>query len=180
MGEHKSLPEWIRAIDRFSGWCLWGSAIACLIAAVHVASDVIGRYFFNRPVNGTLEFVTYWWMPLIIFLALGSAQYRNEHIRATLLLDSLKGRARALADALCLGIGTLMTGVLVVFMIVEAESSARIQQAALGTATVPIWPIKMIAVVGLVSLLLQLGATIYRTLTAEGGPMRSAEHASQA
>jgi TRAP-type transport system small permease protein len=157
-------PIWLRCIDRVSLAFVGIGALTCLVMAVHVALDVLGRYFLNRSIAGTLEYVTYWWMPVIVFLALGAAQLRGEHIRVTLVLDNLAPASRRVVDALVFIFCTVLAGALVWYSVVGAMQATEIKQAALGLAVVPIWRAKWIAAVGLLALALQSAATVYRIL----------------
>ena len=53
-----------------------------------VVANIFGRYLFNAPVTGTLEF-TESLLVLIIFLSLALTQYDGGHIRVTLLTRRL-------------------------------------------------------------------------------------------
>jgi TRAP-type C4-dicarboxylate transport system permease small subunit len=158
-------PIAIRVIDRFNRILVSVAAVVTLVLLAHMVADVAGRYLANRPIAGTLEYVTYWWMPLIVFLALGWAQYRSEHINVTLLTETLSDRSRRVAETLADGLSAVVVIILGVFAFQGAEHAFEISEAALGTATVLIWPAKFIVVVGLVGLLLQLAATVYRRWT---------------
>jgi TRAP-type C4-dicarboxylate transport system permease small subunit len=158
-------PIAIRVIDRINRILVSVAAAVTIVLMLHMVVDVAGRYLANRPIAGTLEYVTFWWMPLIVFLALGWAQYRSEHINVTLLTETLPDRARRVAETIADGISIVVVIILAVFAFQGAEHSFAISEAALGTATVLIWPTKFVVVLGLAGLLLQLGATVYRRFT---------------
>lgn len=158
-------PLGIRLIDRINRILVSVAAVVTIVLMLHMVVDVAGRFLANRPLAGTLEYVTYWWMPLIVFLGLGWAQYRKEHINVTLLTETLSDRTRKIADTIADVITLIVVALLVVFSFQGAEHSFAIGEAALGTATVPIWPTRFVAVIGLVGLLLQVAATIYRRWT---------------
>jgi TRAP-type C4-dicarboxylate transport system permease small subunit len=82
------------AINRFLAYA--GSIALALLMFLTVA-DVIGRYFFNRPVPGTFE-LTEMSMVLIVFLALGLAQHHNEHISLDLLYNYFPSRLKKATD----------------------------------------------------------------------------------
>src|SRR5215207_5440776 len=69
------------------------AAAACIVMVLQVTADVVARNVFNRPIGGTLEMVTYLWMPTVS-LAFGYAQLRDEHIRVTLLLENSSARVK--------------------------------------------------------------------------------------
>ena len=49
------------------------------------SSTSLGRFFFNRPLPGTLDLTQFAWMPSAVSLGLGYALLRGEHIRVNLL-----------------------------------------------------------------------------------------------
>lgn len=52
-----------------------------LIAAIlHVTADVVMKHFFSRPIPGTIVYVSNYYMTMIVFLPLASAELRNQHI----------------------------------------------------------------------------------------------------
>src|SRR5262249_33921951 len=61
---------------------LWVGLIAGFLMMLHVGVDVIGRFFFNRPLQGTTEIVGGWYMVAIAFLPWPWLEARNNHIVA--------------------------------------------------------------------------------------------------
>lgn len=57
----------------------WLTAVLFLALMLLTCADVIGRYFFNRPVYGGLE-LTELFLAGVIFCALPIVTYTNEHI----------------------------------------------------------------------------------------------------
>ena len=160
-------PFWVRVIDMINRVLFSVAAVAIIILMVQVILDVGGRFFFNRPIAGTLELVTYWWMPIIVFLSLGWAQRRGEHISVTLLTETLSERLGKIVWTIGDIFGFVVIVMLVVFAWQGAAKSTGIHEAALGTAVVLIWPIKIVAVVGLVSYFLQCVVTLYHRFRPE-------------
>ena len=158
-------PGWIRLVDRISRVLAGISAGVVAVLAVHVFVDVTARWLANRPLPGTLEYVTFWWMPAVVFLALAGGQLRAEHMKVTLLTDLMTARARRIAEVVILLVVAALIVVLTYYLLLGAIESTRIRQAALGVAVVPLWPAKWAAVVGLAAFLLQTAATLWRVVT---------------
>jgi TRAP-type transport system small permease protein len=162
--QRKHEPAWLKWVDRLSLALATVSGLVCLFMAILVALDVAGRTVLNLPITGTLEYVTYWLMPLMTFLALGAAQLRGEHLRVTLNTDNLATGARRITDGASFGFCAVVAGVLIYYAGLGAMESTQINQAALGLAVVPIWPAKWVMVLGLAVLLVQTVATVYRII----------------
>jgi TRAP-type transport system small permease protein len=88
------------------------SFISLLAMILLVVVDVIGRYFFNKPIAGGME-TQELMMVLVVFLAMGVATRDKQHVVVEVLVQHLKKRALAVVNAIvCLlgfGFATLMT-----------------------------------------------------------------------
>lgn len=162
-----SNPLWVRLIDTVNRVLFSVAAAAIVLLMIQVILDVTGRYFFNRPIAGTLELVTYWWMPIIVFLSLGWAQRRGEHVSVVILTETLSDRLSKVVWTIGDLFGLAVIAMLITFAWEGAAKATAVQEAALGTATVLIWPIKIVAVIGLVSYFLQVVVTLYHRFRPE-------------
>jgi TRAP-type transport system small permease protein len=72
---------------------------SCLLFALMVmgAADVIGRYFFNRPIHGTLEFGKILVMGMVI-LFWAYTQRNKGHVAITFLIDRFPTKIRRVWD----------------------------------------------------------------------------------
>ncbi|TWE27609.1 TRAP transporter small permease subunit [Prauserella muralis] len=152
----------LRAANKITKFMLAVGSLACLVMAVQVTADVTGRAILNEPLPGTLETVSSWWMPLIVFLAAGAAQSADDHIRITVLTGVLPPRAKKAADVGALVISGLMIAGVTYFAYESARASIEIGETVAGTMAAPLWPIKFAAAFGLAVYLLQIIATIHR------------------
>jgi TRAP-type C4-dicarboxylate transport system permease small subunit len=76
-------------IDRLMKWLeipinimLWIGLLAGFLMMMHVAADVTGRTVFNRPLHGTTEIVSGWYMVAICYLPWAWIERRDNHIVA--------------------------------------------------------------------------------------------------
>ena len=158
-------------IDRLSGALSFGAALALAVLALNIIADVLGRVVFNSPIPGTLEVTAYWWMPMLTLLAYAYTEREQEHIKVTILLDTLPTRMRQIVE----GSFGLVAIVLLVFLarhaLTEAVDSAEIGQTTSSSPPVAIWPFKFLAVVGIGMLALQIAATTLRNFA--GLPLKA-------
>ncbi len=68
------------------------SSVATFLMMLVVVANIVGRYLFNRPLTGTLEF-TESLLVIIIFLSIALTQYDGGHIRVNILTRRLPKRA---------------------------------------------------------------------------------------
>ncbi|WP_019153063.1 TRAP transporter small permease [Robertmurraya massiliosenegalensis] len=64
------------------------SSILLFFLMFLTTADVIGRYFFNKPITGTYE-LTGLIVAIMIFFSLGSAQIKRDHIEIDFLTNKM-------------------------------------------------------------------------------------------
>jgi len=57
-----------RLVNQAGGALAFAGAAAIVLMMLHICVDVTGRYFFNHPLPGTLETVTYYYMVMVTAL----------------------------------------------------------------------------------------------------------------
>jgi TRAP-type C4-dicarboxylate transport system permease small subunit len=79
----------MRTIERLMRWLeipinllLWTALTAGFLMMMHVAADVTGRTAFNRPLHGTTEIVSGWYMVAICYLPWAWLTRNDNHIVA--------------------------------------------------------------------------------------------------
>ncbi len=127
---------------------LWILALMVLIN-----TDVIGRNLLAHPVRGVTEMVSLSIVG-IVFLQLADTLRAGRITRAEVLLDRLKRTRPALADALHAVFHAVGMALMLVIMWASwrpLTESVRIQEyvGALGDFQAPVWPIRLISLLGL-------------------------------
>lgn len=158
----KRLPAIVRVIDTLSRSFSILAALGGVLLIANVFVDVVGRKFFNSPVPGTIEHTTYWWMPVLVLLAFGLAELKQEHIKVTMLLDALELRTRQIIEGVFGLIATMLLIALIVYTWEGAIKSFGYREITSSSPPVAIWPGKFIAVAGIAMLALQGAATTFR------------------
>ncbi len=131
------------------------AAVALVVMTLHIGAEVIGRKFFGGGFPGTLDIISYWWMPTIALLGLSYSELLREHPRVTLSLPAVGTVRRRVADVFAVLVSMLVCWMLLQFSITGAQESYDIGEKAISTIDVLIWPAKFMVVVGLVLYLLQ-------------------------
>jgi len=129
-----------------------------LIVGIMVAInlDIFGRSLFNHPIAGVPEIVSMS-IVAVVFLQVAHSLRLGGLTRAEVLLDRIPVRARAGLEALyCLiGFGfcaILFNGLLPLF---ERAWSRNLYVGSIGDFTAPVWPVRLIMLIGTVALALQ-------------------------
>jgi len=143
-----------RAYGRLLRGCGLVSSIATFVMMLLVVANVLGRYLFNRPLTGTLEF-TESLLVIIIFLSVALTQYDGGHIRVNLLTRRLPKRvARGLTVVAMLAGCAFFTWCAYAAWLFAAQSYSFNEQEW-GEVVFPLWPMKFVVFVGIAMLALQ-------------------------
>jgi TRAP-type transport system small permease protein len=80
-------------------------AILLFALMVFGAGDVIGRYFFNRPIHGTLEISKLFVMGMVVFYWAYTQKHKG-HVSITFVIDRFPPKLRQVTDML-IGLASL-------------------------------------------------------------------------
>lgn len=162
--EAAALPRWFvvlrRAVDAVTGALnVAGTLLIVLIMAL-VNTDVIGRGAFNAPVSGVPEMVSMS-IVAIVFLQIAQTYRKGRLTRAEALLNALNARAPRLRLALelvfAVAAAALVWQIFAASLPLFEKAWARgTYEGTVGDFTAPIWPVKLIILVGCAALLVQL------------------------
>lgn len=144
------------------------AGIAALGLAAHMVLDVCLRFFANAPIEGTIEYVTYWWMPVMVFCAMAITQHRGEHIDLPMLHERLPHRMRAVATALINTATLVFVGLIGWYGVENALAQTAVGEFTSATNTL-VWPTRWIVPVGTAVLVLQLIVEIKHAVQAARG-----------
>lgn len=152
-----------RSVDALNEWT--GKVAAWLIIPLTliVVLDVILRYVFNKPTIWAWD-VNVQLLGALVILGAGYCLLHNAHVGVDVLVLRFSPRKRAIID--------LITGLFFVFAIgvllwktaSAAWASLQIREAYSSYWEPPIYPFKMLMVVGILLLLLQGIAKFIRDL----------------
>ena len=146
--QFQRLGRWLNALGT-----LWIVALMLLINA-----DVLGRNLFKAPVRGVTELVALSIVG-IVFLQLADTLHSGRFTRADVLLDRLKRTRPVLAarlQALYHLIGAALMAVILWAAWSPLMEAIRIREyvGAIGDFTAPVWPVRLIMLVGLAATLI--------------------------
>lgn len=126
-------------------------------------ADVVGTKFFDWPVPGTLE-ITESTMVLIVFGALAFTQTQRGHIRVEIFYTNRGPRTKALMDAVTHLLAIAYFGLIAWQGFNEAIYSLEINEATMGAVRFPLFPARLLLVLGAGLLLVQLALDFVQDL----------------
>lgn len=126
-----------RALDGLYDGAAWLAALCLVGLLAMVLLSVIGRQA-NFHLPGTDAYAGYL-MAGSAFLALAHTLKRGEHIRVTLLLTTLHGRARRTLELWALSAATLLSGLSAFYSVRLVWQSHSFHDISTGSDATPLW-----------------------------------------
>jgi C4-dicarboxylate transporter, DctQ subunit len=84
-------------LDHLIIWFAWLAGFIMMLSLLAVCTDVVMRYFFNRPIPGVLQFTEYSLL-YIPFLAAAYVLKEDGHIKVDIVLDRLNRKVQSLIN----------------------------------------------------------------------------------
>ncbi|MBE7369941.1 TRAP transporter small permease [Ramlibacter pallidus] len=143
-----------RVLDFLYDAAAWLAALAMIGVLLMVLLSIVSRQFgFHVP--GTDAYAGYA-MAAAGFLALAHTLKRNEHIRVTLILGRLQGRARHALEMWALSAGVLLAGLFAFYSVRLAWQSHAFHDISTSNDATPLWIPQIAMAVGTLILLVAL------------------------
>ena len=140
--------------ERLAFLCVMLSGVGLLACMFGGVADIVGTRF-GHPISGVFE-LTESAMVLIVFGGLAYAQLRRRHLRVELLYLKVGPRLQSSMDILTGLSGIVFFTLLVWQGINEAVYSWSIGEATSGIVRFPLYPARIILVIGSILLIAQL------------------------
>lgn len=119
------------------------AATVLVAMSLHIVVNALGRRLLRTPVEGTTEYIKFWYMPILVLVGILAAQYAHEHISARIFFDKLSLKGQFIVDFFNYLLMGSISILFAYFGAVEAFSSVEIRETG-GIVAIPIWPIKLI------------------------------------
>jgi TRAP-type C4-dicarboxylate transport system permease small subunit len=141
-----------RFLDFLYDACAWLAALAMVGVLVMVLLSIVSRQFGFR-VAGTDAYAGYS-MAAAGFLALAHTLKHNEHIRVTLILGRLNGRARHAMEMWALSAAVALAGLFAFYAVRLAYVSHQLHDISTGSDATPLWIPQLAMAMGTIVLLI--------------------------
>ncbi|MBN2041959.1 MAG: TRAP transporter small permease [Spirochaetes bacterium] len=137
------------------------STILALMMMITV-SDVIMRYFFNKPILGTTE-LTENMMVIIVFFALAWCALKGDHLKVDILMTHTPKRFQSLIDSITHLIGLIISILMIWRTIIEGAALKELNITS-SLLHVPVYPFYYIAAAGGILFCISIAAILINTI----------------
>ncbi|MEN8717253.1 MAG: TRAP transporter small permease [Sulfurovum sp.] len=138
-------------LESFMG--LIGGIVIFLVVGISTV-NVLGRWLFNMPVNGYIDWIEQF-MAFLALLGVAYTQREGGHIRMDMLVSRLKGRWLYTTELITTSIVFLVTIVLIYGSYLHFLRAYEFGDTSLDIS-LPIWPAKLVVPVALTLLAIRL------------------------
>ena len=150
------------------------SGFATLLIIIVVCADVAGRFMFNSPLHGGVEFSELL-MVVLVFFGLAAAQQQRQNYSIELVTRHLAMWMQKLRELL----GYITCLAIVILLAWPSSKQAMMSfergEAGFGIVPFPLWPARILLAVGLWLLAVQFACHIYRFLVGQPRVIASAD-----
>lgn len=120
------------------------TAIPVLAMMVQVTLDVMLKYLFRLPIQGTLEITAYYYMVSIVVLPMAFVELTRQSIAVDLFYQMLTPRIQVGVTLLVLIVSAIGYGGLALVSIPTAMESFHRREIAMGVVSIFIWPTRFL------------------------------------
>lgn len=137
------------ALTRLSNLSLIVGGVVLFAMMIHVSLDILLKYAIHRPIPGTLETVSAYYMVGGVFFPLAAVELTRSSISVDVIYQYLPSWMKVFSMLLVL-VGCAGFYMLLAYTSFgDAMRSYAIDEKILGTTTVRIWPSRFVLPVGL-------------------------------
>ncbi|SFU19363.1 TRAP-type C4-dicarboxylate transport system, small permease component [Sedimentitalea nanhaiensis] len=141
------------------------ACLVILLMMMHITLDVGVRYFFNGQIVGTLEWVSFYYMVALVFLALGYVEYKNENIRVDLFAQMMPKSVQLGLYVFACILGLIFFGMLFWQSLLDAIRATQRAEEAMSNFRFLIWPARWALPIGFAGALLAVLANLLRAFS---------------
>lgn len=138
----------MRIVRDIDIWLLRIGAGFAVLMMVHVVADIVARNLLATTIPATLELVSRYYMPALIFLPLAFVERSNGHIQVTFIFNTLPAVVRRLLTPVILALVAVVFAAMGWVALEEAITKYRIGEFLMGEVPVPLWPGRFLAPIG--------------------------------
>jgi TRAP-type C4-dicarboxylate transport system permease small subunit len=114
------------------------ASLSLLSLTLMIVADTFFRFAFDAPFPASVE-ISQLIQPYVVVLPLAYALSSDSHVRVTLVVERIGGRARAWVDCVPYAVGTVFFSVMAVMSALNFWESFRVNETMLAAVTLYWW-----------------------------------------
>lgn len=150
------LEKMEKALSRLDMVALWICGMSCAVMVIYSFIDVMGRFFFRRPLYGTYELSGEILIVVVIYLSLAPCETEKRHMRVDFIFPYISQKIKIVIDCIAYTCGITVIGFILANSIGPALDSWNIREFTAGIIEFPIYTAKITIVLGLTLFVLRL------------------------
>lgn len=167
-GTPKPLPDnlFVRAtgITTIASAALAGVVLVALMFLT--VADVVGRYFFNSPLNGVFD-LTQFAVLIMTFLSFAYCGFRGAHVVIELLYDRIPKQAQFVVRRMSNAVGAVLFAIIAWRAVVQSFDVREFNETS-QLLTIPYWPFYYVVAFGAALFAVVLAIKTFVDLPEEG------------
>ena len=125
----------------------WAGGIILTAMMFLVTGDVLGRYLFNLPIQGTTE-VTEFMMVGLLYFTLAHTQADKSHIRVDMFVSRLPPRTQLFFETITYLLGLFLFVLITWQGTLSAIKAWQVGETTFGVILFPLFPAKVLIPIG--------------------------------
>jgi len=157
-------------VGRVTLWLVRAGALVLALMMLMTFFDVIGRYFLNRPIVGTVD-MTELYMGLIVYLGIGATTLKRGHISVDLVVARLGLKGRLVSDLFAQCLCALLAALICWRLWIVAHDT-QVNTIVTRVWETPVYPVAYAMAAASVLMVAALVLQVAQTLAALAGGRR--------
>ena len=164
-----------RAILAIDGAFRYVAMLAIVVTMALTSADALMRYLLNRPLRGSIEIITDYALPMMVFLAASHAYRHGGFIRVTVLRTIMPPRIQYAMDMFAQAVTGMIALLFTYAAGIQAVAAWRDGALSNGVFEYSLWPAYWIVFVGLALMTVHVIADLSRVGNGQSGLLKEAE-----
>lgn len=140
------------------------TGVFLVLMMLHVTADVAMKYFFNAPIIGTLETVSYYYMVSVVFLPLAMIELRQEHVVVDLIFGKFPKRLQIAVYLFGAALALIYFGMMTYQTLIDAIKATSDRETVMANFLFYVWPSRWGLPIGLGSLMLAIALNAVKVI----------------
>lgn len=146
------------------------ASVFLILMMVHVGADVLLKFILNKPIMGTLETVSYYYMVSLVFLPLAFVELRQEHVAVDLFFQMFPSGVKVAVYTFGCLIAIGYYGVFCYQTTLDALKATAERETVMANFLFYVWPSRWALALGSAALVLAIATNMVSALITGTAP----------